>query len=195
MPRARARKFCARVIRFLVLLGAIALASVPPVTALAVPPGGWAVYRPALPFPPLDSGSHGRSDKRDAFKLPFDLNVGPKPLSNTQVPTVYPFSWRWAPTQAWYQYPPGWYQAGCYSNGGLAAPWASLTAPIGGAPPTNFTIGSLVDDGPGNLLSSLPSMSGSNLTSSTGGAATGPVSLQYGFQTTPCGTANPYGFW
>jgi hypothetical protein len=64
--------------------------------------------------------------------------------------------------------------------------------PPGTSPdPTSFTIGSLVDTRSQSMLSSPTSYAAGLTSSGNGGAApTSSASLQYGFQSTPCGAAN-----
>ena len=187
------------VIRFLTILSAAALALVVPVVALAAPVGGLPVYHPLL----RTSGSMPASSSRagpaaqEPFKVPFDLNVHPQSQELDPQTTWNPLGWRgWHPILGSLPYQPIWYQAGCYADGGLAGPGASLSTPIGtSAPATNFTIGSLADGQSSNLFGSSASDIARVASSGSDAAATSsPLTLQYGVGTTPCGSTNPFGF-
>ena len=195
---------CARnsvfvVIRFLTILSAAAPALVVPVVAFAAPIGGLPVYHPLL----RTSGSMAAPSSRavpaaqQPFKVPFDLKVHPQSHELDPQTTWKPLGWRGLhPILGSLPYQPIWYQAGCYANGGLATPGASLSAPIGtSAPATNFTIGSLADGQSSNPFGS--SASDVTRVASSGGVAaatSSPLTLQYGVGTTPCGSTNYFGF-
>lgn len=185
------RNSVVRMIRSLVLVGAVALAVAQPVATLGAPPAALPAYRPAIAAQrpaPASAPAEG-SGARDAFKVPFDVDVGPRPLAGTSASRFVPSNWR-----GWQSIPGyAWYQPACYSNNGFGSPWTSLTTmPMNTpAPTTGFTIGSLVDDRSQHLLSPTPSYATGIASPSNGDATTSsPLTLQYGFQTTPCGAAN-----
>ena len=193
-----ARTSCGAVIRSLTILSAAALALVVPVVAHSAPVGGLPVYHPIVRTSgsmPASSSRTG-SAQREPFRVPIDLNAHPRSQELDPQATWNTFRYRgWSPAFGSLFYQPVWYQAGCYANGGLAGPGASLSAPIGAsAPATNFTIGSLVD-GQQNLFGSSPS-DVARVASSGSGAATpaSPLTLQYSVGATPCGSTNPFGF-
>jgi hypothetical protein len=155
------------------------------------------VYRPASI--PSVSSSHraGRTDPQD-LKIPFHVDVRPKPLPGTaqrpafespteisSQPAMYPNRWRGGellPGYPWY--PSAWYQSGCYPGYGAWGPWGLWNSPTDLPPQTDVTIGSLVD---GRASLSSPSYSSAPSAYSGGVATSSPVSLQYGFQSSPCG--------
>lgn len=185
------------VIRILTILSAAALALVIPVVALAAQTGVLPVYHPL----PRTSGSMPASSSRagpaaqEPFKVRFDLNVHPQsqePQTTWNAP-----GWRgWHPILSSLPYQPIWYRAGCYADGGLGGPAASLSAPIAtSAPATNFTIGSLADGQSSNLFGSSASDIARVASSGSHAAATSsPLTLQYSVGTTPCGSTNPFVF-
>ena len=155
------------------------------VAALAVALGtlgvapGFAVFHPIVvshPAPPFPA--HPLS--RDALKVPFEVNGGPKAASPAFVPLRLR-GWHFVPASEWYQ-------PACYADAGLASPW---TAPMGAPAPGDFTIGSLVDARSQNLFSATPSYTeGVASTGPVGGAMSGAAVAQYGFTPTPCGAAD-----
>ena len=191
-------------IRSLGLAAAVVLAVIQPVVTLGAPPRGTpprgtADYHPAV-FAHRPAQTPGeRSNAGEPFKIPFNVNPGPRPLPDlthrsalqasqrvAPLTTFYPFRWRgleWIPAA---------FQPACYSTSG---PWgpSSLTSPISASmPPTEFTIGSLVD-GHSSLLSP-PSHAQSIAAPGGGVTASSQLNFQYGFQPAPCGAEFLQGF-
>jgi hypothetical protein len=186
------------VMRSLTILSAAALALVGPVVALAAPTGGLRVSHPVLrtsgSMPALSSRTG--SGAQEPFKVPFDLNAHPRSGELDADAASNPLRWRgWHPIPGSLLYQPVWFPGRCYANGGLAGPGAWSGTPTGtSAPPTNFTIGSLAG-GKSSIFGS--SASDIARVASSGGdaaATSSPLTLQFGGVTTPCGSANPFGF-
>jgi hypothetical protein len=179
--------------RSVAFAGAVALVLFQPVGAVAAPPGYAPAYHPVY-RPPASSGSHARAETQAPFKVPFDLNFHPKFQEFNPQTTLNPLRWRrWQ----WESLPPFLpLQSGCYATGTPSAPWSS-TAPAGlsAPPPSDFTIGSLVDDRSKQLFSS-PTSYAQNLAASgsAGPETSGPLTLQYGFQPAPCGASDFFNF-
>lgn len=179
--------------RSLVVAGGIVLALMPPAVTLAAPPAP--VYVPAnraaAPARPVPArSSDGRSD---SFKVPFDVDVRPRSLAGTMQPK-FDFKMPNAPVPypAWR----GWRSNSAYWYPALLLQPACNTMPIGpDAPAPDVTIGSLVD-GQGSSLFSSPSSYATKLASggSSPPATSGPLTLQYGVQATPCGPSNLFYF-
>ncbi len=175
-------------IRTMVFVGAVALTAVQPVATLGAPASGLSAYRPVMVAhrPAPVSAPAERVGPRDSFKLPFDVDTGPRPLPEASRSTLFsskPREWQSIPGY-------GWYQPACYLNNGAANPFASVTAPMT-APATDFTIGSLVDGHSQNLFSPTASHGTGLASPGSGNAAlSGPLTVQYGFQTNPCGAAS-----
>ncbi|HZV77598.1 MAG TPA: hypothetical protein VFF63_07575 [Candidatus Babeliales bacterium] len=171
--------------RLLVFAAAAGIAALP-IASRSAPPGGFAVSRPAQPPPKSSADSSARHSGPDTFKVPFDVEVQPRPLPGTAFRTSQP-----TPSIFWYQ--PSWYGP-CLSNNGFLGPFAPLATPASqsaNAQPAGFTIGSLVDGQSKNTFSMAPSYA-AGLTGPGGAASSAPssLSLQSTVQSTPCGAAN-----
>jgi hypothetical protein len=177
------RNYSVIVTRSVAFAGAVALVLVQPIAAFAAPPAVHPVYRPA------PSPASGERWSQGSLKAPFNFNLHPQTQEFNPQADFNPLRWRrWQ----WESLPPFLpYQSGCYATGMVSAPW-SLTAPAGvSAPPSDFTIGSLVDDRSKELLSSPSSYAQDLAASNTGGPETsGPLTFQYGFQSVPCGASD-----
>jgi hypothetical protein len=174
--------------RSVAFAGAVALVLVQPIAAFAAPAGFHPVYRPAP-----SSVSSGPSGAAAPFKTPFALKVHPNSQIFDPASSFNPLRWReWQ----WESLPPFLpLQSGCYGSGMLSTPW-SQTTPAGLAQaPSDFTIGSLVDDRSKEVFSSPSSYAQDLAASSTGGPATsGPLTFQYGFVPVPCGASQFFTF-
>lgn len=178
------------VTRSLAFVAAVALVVAQPVVTLGAPPGGAAVYRPAVSAHRSPPAPGGRSNAGEPFKVPFDVNRGPRPLPDSTMHSALetlqrldpqnPFRWRgleWIPAV---------FQSACYSTNGLWGPSSLTGGPAGAStPPTEFTIGSLVDGH--SIVSSHPSYAQSMAAPSSGVIASSPSTFQNGFQPAPCG--------
>jgi hypothetical protein len=166
--------------RSLLVAGAIVLALLPPAVTLGAPT---AVGRgAAIAQPPPPRAAAARSADRD-FKVPFHLDMRPKPAESEMQAMVLPYrwhAWQYSPQYLWNQ--SAWDQNGCFANNLFGVP---STLPSDGSVPGTVTIGSLVDDKSKSLLSSTPSYAQS--LPSTDGAV---VSLQ----PTSCGSARSINF-
>lgn len=191
------------VTRSLAFAGVVALTLLQPAVTLAAPPGGMAVFRPApMPAPVMVSPSRERWEP-NRFRVPFGVDVHPKPLPGSrEAPEIKwspEMSWRqatqhraWLPAQnpgyLWYQ--PAWLQPACSLNNAFAGPSSSPMTP-----PPDVTIGSLVDKNSENLFSMAPSHTAGLAAPNSGTAATSSaLGLQYQFQATPCTAANSFNF-
>lgn len=178
--------------RFLAFIAAVAVVVAQPLVTLAAPPGGVPVYRPAAPPHRPAQALGERSSAGVPFRVPFAVHSGPKPLPDSTIHSAFetsqrvdpqttfnPFRWRgigWVPALL---------QPACYATSQLWSP-SAFTGPAGASmPPTQFTVGSLVD-GHANL-SSPSSYAESMAAPSKRLTASGPLSFQYGFQPAPCG--------
>lgn len=176
--------------RSLAFVGVIALATLPQVV-LAAPPGGMPASRPAVraAHPEMAGATRERSAP-DVFKVPFDVDVHPRPLSDTMAPPAFETSPRhwWTATPAYVLYQPGVYEPACLLNNSFANPWTGSASSDFAAATSNVTIGSLVDDRSKSELTS-PTTYAAGLADSGTGKAVGPSSLsfEYGLQPTPCG--------
>jgi hypothetical protein len=194
------------VIRFLGFVAAVALVVVvvQPVVTLGAPPRGAPPrsapdYHPAVLAHRPAQAPGERSNAGEPFKIPFNVNPGPRPLPGSihrseleasqrldPLTTFNPFKWRgleWMPAA---------FQPACYSTSG---PWgpSSLTTLVGASrPPTEFTIGSLVD-GHSSLLSP-PSHAETVAAPGSGVTGSSQLTFQYGFQPAPCGAELLQGF-
>jgi hypothetical protein len=175
------------VTRSVAFAGAVALVFAQSTAAFAAPPGFMPVYHPV--YRPPAAVPHEPSGTHAPLKVPFAIHrdaqqFDPQAMFN-------PLRWRrWQ----WESLPPFLpYQSACYGTGGLWTP-GSLTAP-GAASPAGFTIGSLVDDRSQRLFSS-PSSYAQDLAASSDDVAgtSNPLTLQYGFQSMPCGAADFFNF-
>jgi hypothetical protein len=180
--------------RSLLVGAAIVAALAPPIVTRGAPvPSGaraMPVFRPA----PARAENAMRPAAQDHFRVPFDVDVHAKPLAQTNKEApVYSYTWQPRPRYAWYA--PAWSQSACYANNLFGVPPLSPATPSGVADPAaNVSIGSLVDSRSRNLFSSTPSHNPGIAPSSNDLAAPSPVSFKYEFHTTPCGTANSFGF-
>jgi hypothetical protein len=173
-------------IRSLAFAGVAALAAIPQV-ALSAPTGG--VIRPA-PAPHRDAGgaSHDRSAP-DVFRVPFDVDVHPRPLSSDMQPPEFeatPRHW-WTANPAYVLYQPGVYEPACLLNNTSANAWTPLASSDFAAATSEVEIGSLVDDKSKSLLSSPTSYAADMTGSGTASTAPSSLSFQYGLQPTGCG--------
>jgi hypothetical protein len=171
--------------RTLVVAGAIALALLPPAVTLGAPTQGFRV--PLLPQLPPPRAAAGHSAGQDSFKVPFHIDAHPKPAETDIESTFLPYGWHgWplGPRYVWIQ--PSWYQNGCFANNIFGTP---PTLQSDTSVPTSVTIGSLVDDRSKRLFSSTPSYSPNSPSSSDAVAMSSPISLQYEFQPTQCGSS------
>jgi|SRR5580700_3200384 hypothetical protein len=181
-------------IRSLLIGASIVAALAPPIVTCGapVPSGGRAmpVFRPA----PARAENAVRPAAQDHFRVPFDVDVHAKPLAQTNKEApVYSYTWQPRPRYTWYA--PAGYQSACYANNLFGVPPLSPATPNGVADPAaNISIGSLVDSRSRNLFSSTPSHNPGIAPGSNDLAASSPVSFQYEFHTTPCGTASSFGF-
>lgn len=158
----------------MVLLGAAALAVAQPVATLGAPPAGVPAYRAVSATHRAASAPAELSGAHDSFRVPFDVNVGPKTLPNASPSEFLPSRWR-----EWQSVPGYGYQPACYPT--------PVVAP---APMTETTIGSLVDGRSEGLFSATPHTAGL-ASPSSGSTASSALTLQYGgLQSTPCGAAN-----
>jgi hypothetical protein len=178
------------VTRSLLVAGVVAAALGAPSIALAAPAGGLAVVRaaPASNQAPARSAGTQRS-AQDPFKVPFDVEVRPAQLPESAQYRLDPYDSQ--PRE--FETAPGYvlYQPACLGNG-YWSPSGGLTSPGGGSsPPSDFTVGSLVDQRSENLFSSTPSYTGGSTGLATLGdsaaAASSPLSFQYGVGSAPCG--------
>jgi hypothetical protein len=169
-----------------------------PAVALAVPPGGMAVSRPA-PAPARPAARSASSDRTDwdRFRVPFDVDVRPKPLPGSRESSTMNWSpnaswesaayrreWLAPPNAGYLWYRPAFYQSACPLNNAFAGSPASQAAPA------DVTIGSLVDKNSENLFSSAPSHTAGMVGTESAATASSPLGLQYSVQATPCGSAN-----
>jgi hypothetical protein len=177
---ARARNLGV-VVRSLVVAGTVAVLLVPPAVTLGAPSGP--VYVP--PHATASARSGGRAAGQSHFRVPFDVDVRPRPLAETQQELHgRPVQ---QPTYLWYQ--PAWYQPSC-SLGGFDAPSRAALAPNEEAP-ADFTIGSLIDRQSQSLFSPTQHSYTAGLASNGDAiAATNPVGLSFSTQSTPCGPSN-----
>lgn len=167
--------------------GALALVLVQPAMALGAPPAFHPVYRPA----PATSARE-RSAAQPSFNVPFNFKFHSASQEFNPQATFNPLRWRrWQ----WESLPPFLpLQSGC-ATGALAPPWSPTGAAGVSAPPSEFTIGSLVDDRSRKLFSSPTSYAQDLAASNTGGPETsGPLTVQYGFQSVPCGASDFFNF-
>lgn len=176
------------VTRSIAFAGAVALVLVLPIAAFAAPPG----YAPAHPVyrPGPLSASHGRSDTQTPLRVPFNFSLHRQTQEFNPQSTFNPLRWR---RYQWESLPPFLpLQPGCYANGALSSPWLPTgESGVSPAQPTEFTIGSLVDRRSQKLFSSPTSYAQDLASSNTGGPQTsGPLTLQYGFQSVPCGASD-----
>ncbi len=193
-------KFLTIVMRSIFCAGAVALAVLLPTAASAHPPGT-PVSRPAPPARSTSSASHGAQQD---FKVPFDVHVAPRPLSETvhsafqqmgPQTTFNPFKWRGSisnPAYLWYQ--PGWYGPACAANTlwtPFGTPSANAEKLQNGQSQFGTKIGSLVD-GKG-ILSTYGSEGAKNAAGIASSAANAPaaggVTLQIGLPAA-CGIPN-----
>lgn len=122
------------------------------------------------------------------LKVPFDFKFHSASHEFNPQASVNPLRWRrWQ----WETLPPFLpYQSGCYANA-ILSPFSATQAAGVSAPPPDFTIGSLVDARSQKLFSSPASYAQDLAASNTGGPETsGPLTLQYGLQSVPCGAAD-----
>jgi hypothetical protein len=174
--------------RYFLILSAVALGAGQPNLALAAPPSAPA-YHPAYrsgaaPMP------RARSDSQAPFKMPFEANLHPRSPQFDPQAAWSPLRWHgWHPVPAALFYQPMWYQIGCYPSNSALVSWNSPSASAGTyAPPTEFTVGSLVD-GHGNIFGSSPA-DVAKVTSS-GSSATSPSNLVT-LTSTACGAVNSF---
>ena len=97
-------KFEHTVNRYVLILSAVALGAPQPISALAAPPAGAAVYHPvyrsgSAPMPRARSDSQGRSDSQAPFKMPFDLNMHSKSQQFDPQTTLRWHEWRPVPVR------------------------------------------------------------------------------------------------
>jgi hypothetical protein len=184
-------KICLTVNRCLAFFGALAFAAAQPAVTLGAPPAGQVHARAAAPAPHAAGGAAHATNQGD-FKVPFEVDLRPKPLAETQHFTIQSSAgsiWRAAlsPYQ-WYKQSslgnlmyPALYGLGCQtSNNFLGSPSAQQ--------PSNLTIGSLVD-GKSKLLSSSAPDAGLAMGKDPGAASSSPFTLQAGFYPTACGAS------
>ncbi|MGB8626266.1 MAG: hypothetical protein WCD03_08885 [Candidatus Cybelea sp.] len=176
--------------RSLAVAGAIALALLPPVVALAAPPQAVVpVYHGSVPHPQAHYEA-GRATERGVYRAP-EINLHPRSLE-PNAGTLYP-SWHGIsePSRSYVLYqPPPWLQAGCLANNIFPSP-ASRDAY---APPQNVTIGSLVDGQSKDLFSATPSHR-AGLASSADASAAAPTSgLSFQFQPSQCAPSSSLTF-
>jgi hypothetical protein len=173
--------------RSLVVAAAVAALLVPPAVALAAPPG--AVYVPARAAAAASTRSGGgHAGAQEHFRVPFEVDVRPRPLAETQSPGLRARQLQ-QPAYLWYQ--PAWYQPSC-SFGGFGAPSSAAMAP-GSQAPADFTIGSLIDKQSQTFFSPTQHSYTAGLASSGNAIATStssPFALQFSTQSTPCGPSN-----
>jgi hypothetical protein len=175
--------------RSLAFVGAVALVTAQPAITFAAHPGGFAPVRMAVPPPHI--AVRGGSANQGGLRVPFEINVRPKPLPDAlhftlQSPTAYGlhpkisslYRWYYWPSRTSYLWFPTLLAPPCYANSGF---WGSPSD----QQPSSFTIGSL-DDGKANILSPQSFMSGFS-TKDAGTTNTSPFTLQTGFSTSSCG--------
>lgn len=160
------------------MVGAIALALLPPVVTLGAPT---AVVRggPVAQQPQPPRSAAGRFASQDSFKVPFHVDLRPKLAEPDMQSTLSPYRshrWQWTPQYVGNQ--PLWYRSGCFANNIFGVP-STLSSDASVGP--GVTLGSLVDDRSRHLISSTPS-SDSNLPLSGSAVVT--------LQPTSCGSAN-----
>jgi hypothetical protein len=179
--------------RSLAFVAAFALAAAQPAVTLGAPPGRLALSHPAVPAPRIAAptpraASRGGIANQDDLKVPFHVDVQPRPLMEPQrftlhsarfnpqvpVPQYRRYAWQSTPGYLWY---PALYGPACYaSNNFLGSP--SEQQP-------DVTIGSLVD-GKSNLLSPPSHNAGFAAGNDPGAASSSPFTLQVGYSTA-CG--------
>jgi hypothetical protein len=164
--------------RSLVFVGAVALAAAQTGVSLGASPGGSAPSRPAAPAP--HAAVRGVSANHDDFKMPFDVDVRPKPLLEPRHFAPLPlYPWYGSQSRTAYPWLPVLYGPACYANNNF------LSSPSEQQPP-DFTIGSLVD-GKSNLLSSPSYNAGFTAANDPAAASSSPLTLQAAFYPTTCG--------
>jgi hypothetical protein len=176
--------------RTLVATAALALAILPPVFAFGAPVQGYRVAPAQQQQVPRAAMS--RSASQDAFKVPMELNVLPKPAARESDATVLPYRFQGsqvAGEPVWIQ--PSWYQNGCFAQNVFG------TAPAfqnDGSSLASTTLGSLADDRSKHLISTTPSYNPSSPSGSSGLATSNQTGLSLQVQPTQCGSSRLINF-
>jgi hypothetical protein len=166
--------------RSLTFVVAVTLAAAQPAVTLGAQPGGLALSRTAAPAP--RPAVHGGFARANDFKLPFDVDVKPKALAESQrfvLPSTAALHLS-RPGHLWY---PALYGPACYASTSFAG------SPSQQQQQQQFdtTIGSLVD-GKSSLLSPPSHAAVSAAPRDPGAVSSSPVTFQAGFYPTACGT-------
>lgn len=157
-------------VRITLLAGTIALATLAPVAAVAIPPPAVPVHRPAIAPRSAPARMADRPAYGDTFKLHYDLNTAPN-LRMAEEPL--PAFSRLVPAPA------------CFANNAAMSQWAPSSVAV--PPGAGETLGSLVDDRSRNLFASKPSQATQLPLADSSALTASPLTIQYGVSPLTCG--------